>query len=398
MQQELTIGGLGNGNRLVITNGGSVRSAGGIISSALSSNNEVIVTGAGSSWVSPSSIMFIGQVGSNSRLTISDGGTVSQLSPFGLTLGSGSTSTNSRIVVDNGTLTVTNGPGFAPFDIRRGRTILNAGLINVDIFRMTNTQGFLDLNGGTFSARNSLVSNGTIFRIGDGTNVSTFRLAGNGLHQFSGILVARVSSNATFTGNGTIAGAAPLQFLRGSLLAPGASVGRMIFSNSPSLQGTIVMEIAKDGATLTHDHIQVASTLTYGGTLIVSNLGPTGLDVGDRYQLFGAASFAGSFSDISLPPLAAGLNWTNRLLIDGSIEVVGLKIASIEVAGGSLVLAGLGGAPNASFAVLTATNVAEPLSNWVSIATRQFDAVGRFSFTNAVVPGIPQRFFQIRTP
>jgi hypothetical protein len=39
--------------------------------------------------------------------------------------------------------------------------------------------------------------------------------------------------------------------------------------------------------------------------------------------LFNATSLFGSFDSISLPPLAPGLFWLNRLLVDGSIEVVG---------------------------------------------------------------------------
>src|SRR5207248_7820993 len=48
---------------------------------------------------------------------------------------------------------------------------------------------------------------------------------------------------------------------------------------------------------------------------------PTPLAVGDRFQPFSDTNYAGSFSSLSLPPLAAGLDWTNKLLVDGSIEV-----------------------------------------------------------------------------
>ena len=53
---------------------------------------------------------------------------------------------------------------------------------------------------------------------------------------------------------------------------------------------------------------------------------------------------------------------------------------------------------NASYAVLTATNINIPLSNWVSIKTNQFGSAGEFSFTNGIPPGEPQRYFRIRTP
>jgi hypothetical protein len=63
-----------------------------------------------------------------------------------------------------------------------------------------------------------------------------------------------------------------------------------------------------------------------------------------------------------------------------------------------VLLSGTNGAPCADYAVLTATNVVLPLSNWVSLVTNQFNGSGGFSFTNSIVPGIPQRFFQLRTP
>ena len=82
------------------------------------------------------------------------------------------------------------------------------------------------------------------------------------------------------------------------------------------------MEVSKNGSTLTNNQVQVAGTLTYGGSLIVSNLGPSALAVGDRFPLFSASSYAGGFTNIILPPLSPGLGWTNKLLVDGSIEII----------------------------------------------------------------------------
>jgi hypothetical protein len=164
------------------------------------------------------------------------------------------------------------------------------------------------------------------------------------------------------------------------------------------------MEISKNGAVLTNDQIQVApgaGTLLYRGSLVVSNLGPTALAAGDRFPLFSASSYGGGFTNIILPPLASGLDWTNKLLVDGSIEVVSVPLpgfASIAVSGTNVVMSGTNGAAGGNYSVLTATNVATPLSNWVSIATNQFESSGNFSFTNAIIPNEPERYFQLRTP
>jgi hypothetical protein len=63
------------------------------------------------------------------------------------------------------------------------------------------------------------------------------------------------------------------------------------------------------------------STVTYGGTLTVTNIGPA-LVAGDTFTLFSASSYAGSFTNLVLPTLNAGLSWsTNNLTLNGSIVV-----------------------------------------------------------------------------
>jgi hypothetical protein len=63
------------------------------------------------------------------------------------------------------------------------------------------------------------------------------------------------------------------------------------------------------------------------------------------------------------------------------------------VTDGNIVLAGAGGAPGATFYVLSNTNLTTPLPNWTRWSTNQFDAYGRFSFTNT--PGSFERFYRL---
>ena len=98
------------------------------------------------------------------------------------------------------------------------------------------------------------------------------------------------------------------------------------------------MEISKTAAT--NDAVVGISTVTYGGTLTVNNLGGT-LAAGDKYVLFSAAERLGSFSSITLPSLATGLVWTNKLSVDGSIQVMSTVNTSrtnvlISVSGGTV--------------------------------------------------------------
>ena len=332
---QLYVGYFTGGHQLLVDNGGLVVSTNSFIGPFNnSSNNVALVTGAGSVWNTLDSL-YVGNNGQRNQLQVTNGGLVTAANL--VLVGVVNTSTNNSLLVDGGTLRVTNLTATGLFEIRRGTNVLNAGLIEADIVRMTNVgAGVLQFNGGTLSARSSKISSGTLLNIGNGASPATMILAGNGIHDFSGNLVTTISSNAALTGGGTLVGG--ISIAPGGTLIPGSSIGKMIFTNSPSLHGTVIMEISKNGANSTNDVIQaVTGTLTYGGSLIVSNLGPSALANGDKFRLFIATNYAGSFSSITLPSLPTGLSWVNKLLVDGSIEIFAppaIPISSLSFAGG----------------------------------------------------------------
>jgi len=135
--------------------------------------------------------------------------------------------------------------------------------------------------------------------------------------------------------------------------------------------------------------------------LFVNKVGPTALSAGDQFPLFSASGFNGAFSAITLPALGPGLTWTNKLLVNGSIQVVssaGVKFSSFTLSGTNVIFNGSGGPSSATYWVLASTNVALPLTNWTRILTNQFNASGDFTFTNAVTPAVPQRFYILQMP
>jgi hypothetical protein len=76
---------------------------------------------------------------------------------------------------------------------------------------------------------------------------------------------------------------------------------------------------------------------------------------GDQFRLFVANSYSGSFASLTLPPLGVGLTWTNKLLVDGSIQVIGPpRFTAVAIVGTNLVISGSGGTTNAAYTVLTA--------------------------------------------
>ncbi|MEJ0089302.1 MAG: autotransporter-associated beta strand repeat-containing protein [Limisphaerales bacterium] len=105
-------------------------------------------------------------------------------------------------------------------------------------------------------------------------------------------------------GNGTLLGNLSVN----GVVSPGASAGKLTCSSNVTFNGggRALMEISK--SPLTNDLLQVNGTLTYGGTLTVTNLAGA-LAVGDSFKLFNAAFYAGNFTATNLPPLSAGQGW-----------------------------------------------------------------------------------------
>ena len=160
------------------------------------------------------------------------------------------------------------------------------------------------------------------------------------------------------------------------------------------------MELSNIGSMLPNDQVQVSGSLTYGGTLIVTNIGANALTAGVEFPLFNANSYGGGFASISLPPLDPGLTWTNKLLLDGSIQVLGpsLKFGAITLSGTNLLISGSGGPANSNYWVLTTTNLNVGLSNWTRLLTNQFDGSGNFIFTNGINSSIRQRYYRLQVP
>ncbi|HEX5219685.1 MAG TPA: hypothetical protein VFZ59_08970 [Verrucomicrobiae bacterium] len=337
----------GLNNQLVVSNGASVFVGGNALLGMSSGANAVTVTDPGTSWLVGNNL-YVGSNGVGNRLVVSNGASVLASNLF---VSLNASSTNNRVVVDGGALRVTNAASTGLLDVRRGTNVLNAGLVEVDQLLSTNSAGKFELNGGMLSARNMAINNGQSFRVGDGVRAATWRLVGNGFHAIAGDVI--VSANGLLTGNGSIGGVSIVTVSSGGTVSPGDSIGRIVFASSfvngaPSLQGTAIMEISKNGSILTNDQIQVNAALAYGGSLVVTKLGTNVLVGGDRFKMFDAVSYAGSFANITLPPLAPGQSWTNKLLLDGSIEVLDPRprVTTLPVSGVGQTTAMLNGAAN----------------------------------------------------
>ena len=160
---------------------------------------------------------------------------------------------------------------------------------------------------------------GTLMLTGSNTYTGTTTVSGgtllvNGVIGASSVAV----TNGTLGGNGVISG--PVVIQSAGRLAPGASIGTLTISNSLTLASDAVMEL--NAATGTNDLVRGLTSVTYGGTLTLSNLSGT-ITPANGFKLFSAGSYSGSFAALSPATPGAGLAWnTNTLATDGTLRVV----------------------------------------------------------------------------
>ncbi len=206
-----------------------------------------------------------------------------------------------------------------------------------------------------------------------------------------------VNRGGTLTGTGTVGGAVTVS--AGGVLAPGNPFGGLTISNNLTLAPGSITAMQIQSSPLTNDDATIDGTLVEGGTLNITNAGRSAFVAGERFKLFNAAAYSGAFSNCLLPALPAGLVWkTDALNTSGVLSVVvPAVITGVSSSGGDLTLACRGGT-NASFYLLTSTNLAAPLANWSCVLTNQFDANGNSRLTNAINPNLRQSFYLLQAP
>jgi hypothetical protein len=121
--------------------------------------------------------------------------------------------------------------------------------------------------------------------------------------------------------------------------------------------------------------------------------------------LFGFSGSPGSFDNLMLPSLEAGLTWdTGKLSLDGTICVIlswpsAPQFFNPQVLNSSNFVMNVTGVTNTGqFCVLTQTDLAEPVANWATLSTNTFDGNGALNVTNLVNPAEPQRFIRTVKP
>ncbi|HEY6170010.1 MAG TPA: hypothetical protein VI454_18370, partial [Verrucomicrobiae bacterium] len=304
----LTLGFMGLSNTLLISNGGTVTSTGGIIGygpfGSGGNGNAVIVTGSKSVWSNSGSLNIGFSGGMFNSLDIVNGGSVFAA---GVLVG-GSGYPGNRLTVNGGTLSVTNAAGNAGLVIGVSTNDLNGGLIEADALRMQTSSGRLQFNGGILNVRTSAVANGTNFMVGDGISAATYRMTGasSNVHSFANGLV--ISSNATLAGKGTIIGSVT----NFGTITPGLSAGAINLNNNLSLRSNANLSFEIGGliATNEYDVLNVTSFVNLAGTLslsLINNFYPASAAA---FRVSNFASATGAFGNVTS---GARLNTTDNL-------------------------------------------------------------------------------------
>jgi autotransporter-associated beta strand protein len=200
--------------------------------------------------------------------------------------------------------------------VKIGGAIIDTTNFNISILEPL--QHDSTLGGG---ADGGLTKNGTgTLTLGANNTYTGLTVVNNGTLLVNGSVAgaAVVKTNATLGGISTIAG--PVTVESGGTLSPGLAIGTLTLGSSPSLGGTVLAEINRNGGTPLADKVVVNAAVAYNGILVLTNIGAP-LVVGDTFTLFNASSYSGSFAIVSQTP-DQNVTWnTANLAVNGTIQV-----------------------------------------------------------------------------
>ncbi len=246
--------------------------------------------------------------------------------------------------------------------------------------------GTLTLTGANTYSGGTFISNGTL---------AVNNAGGSG----TGLGSVTVQSGGTLAGTGRLGGSVTVE--AGGKFAPGNPLGVLTISNTLTLAdgSTTFMSVSHSPAT--NNSVREISTLTCGGELVVTNISGT-LAANDSFQLFNAASYAGSFSSFVLPPLNAGLQWDSSTVnTNGTLSVIASappEFNSVAQLGNGTLRLTFSGSLGANYEIRASTNLTlAPVTLWTLLGTGSFSGAP-VVFDDVLATNFLQRFYQIRIP
>jgi len=196
------------------------------------------------------------------------------------------------------------------------------------------------------------------------------------------------------SGVGAISG--PVTINPAGALAPGnlSALGALTLQTPPTLAGRTIVRINPAADSPTSDRLVLTTgALTYGGELIISNIGAPLLG-GEVFQIFSAPAYSGTFTSYSLPPLDTGLNWDLSMLpINGTITVNARPhFHAPPTFDGTTLTLQFTGRPGLTYYLQRSTD----LIDWLTVSTNTIPSTGAINYTDPNPPN-PAAFYKLRS-
>jgi fibronectin-binding autotransporter adhesin len=259
------------------------------------------------------------------------------------------------------------------------------------------TSGRLQLDAANTYSGTTTISGGTLALGAAGTIPATpvIDVQTSGTLDASALGALPLAAGQTLMGNGTVTGSVAAG--TGSTVAAGASIGALTLTGNLQFDAGSTSAADVDKSATPNCDVVNAASITYGGTLVVNNLGPA-IALGDSFKLFNASSYSGSFAAIVPATPGPGLAWdTTTLAVDGTLRVWALTLTGItKLPDGNFALT-IEGSVGQPYSVLASSDVALPLATWTVLTNGTIPTVP-FVFEDLTATNYPIRFYRTSTP
>ena len=150
-----------------------------------------------------------------------------------------------------------------------------------------------------------------------------------------------------------------------------------------------------DGVESTNGAISTGAGIlaTSGGAVPGAALVSIGARTSSKTATSFNCQFLGTIDEVAVYGYALS---ASQVLAHYQAGIAALRFTNLARRAASVTLNGLGGLSNAAFTLLSATNLALPLTNWASLATNSCDAAGRFSLTNPIASSARHQFYALQ--